>query len=174
MHLQKGLQLLTLAKCWTTDSKLLWGCTPAHWAIIMPTLCAQSLSCVWLFVTPRTVACQPPLSMGFSRQEYWSGLPFPSPMPTLRRPFKMGSHPRWIKRNPGVCMCLAPNRVEGLLPKYLQMPGAAFPSKGRKQAIHSKPIPITKNEQNSQNRLKNLHVLPLRTIRELSFLTQVI
>ena len=29
--------------------------------------------------TPRTVACQAPLSMGFSRQEYWSGLPFPSP-----------------------------------------------------------------------------------------------
>ena len=28
---------------------------------------------------PRTVACQAPLSMGFSRQEYWSGLPFPSP-----------------------------------------------------------------------------------------------
>ena len=31
------------------------------------------------FVTPWTVACQAPLSMGFSRQEYWSGLPFPSP-----------------------------------------------------------------------------------------------
>ena len=29
--------------------------------------------------TPWTVACQTPLSMGFSRQEYWSGLPFPSP-----------------------------------------------------------------------------------------------
>ena len=29
--------------------------------------------------TPRTVACQPPLSMRFSRQEYWSGLPFPPP-----------------------------------------------------------------------------------------------
>ena len=28
---------------------------------------------------PRTVACQAPLSMGFSRQEYWSGLPFPFP-----------------------------------------------------------------------------------------------
>ena len=39
----------------------------------------SSLSHVWLFVTPRTVACQPPLSMEFSRQEYWSGLPFPSP-----------------------------------------------------------------------------------------------
>ena len=33
-------------------------------------------SCVWLFVTLWTVACQAPLSMGFSRQEYWSGLPF--------------------------------------------------------------------------------------------------
>ena len=30
-------------------------------------------------VTPWTVACQPPLSMGFSRQGYWSELPFPSP-----------------------------------------------------------------------------------------------
>ena len=29
--------------------------------------------------TPRTVVCQAPLSMGFSRQEYWSGLPFPPP-----------------------------------------------------------------------------------------------
>ena len=33
---------------------------------------------VQLCVTPWTVACQAPLSMGFSRQEYWSGLPFPS------------------------------------------------------------------------------------------------
>ena len=39
----------------------------------------QSLSCVWLFATPGTVACQAPLSMGFPRQEYWSGLPFLSP-----------------------------------------------------------------------------------------------
>ena len=35
-------------------------------------------SCLTL-VTPFTVACQAPLSVGFSRQEYWSGLPFPSP-----------------------------------------------------------------------------------------------
>ena len=39
----------------------------------------QLLSHVWLFVTPWTVARQVPLSMVFSRQEYWSGLPFPSP-----------------------------------------------------------------------------------------------
>ena len=39
----------------------------------------QSLRHVWLFVTPWTVACQAPLSMEFSRQEYWNGLPSPSP-----------------------------------------------------------------------------------------------
>ena len=39
----------------------------------------ESLSRVWLFATPWTVAHQAPLSKGFSSQEYWSGLPFPSP-----------------------------------------------------------------------------------------------
>ena len=39
----------------------------------------KSLSRVRLFATPWTVAPQAPPSMGFSRQEYWSGLPFPSP-----------------------------------------------------------------------------------------------
>ena len=38
----------------------------------------KSLSRVRLFATPWTVAYQAPPSMGFSRQEYWSGLPFPS------------------------------------------------------------------------------------------------
>ena len=50
----------------------------------------QSLSHVWLFVTPWTVVCQAPLTMGFSRQEYWSGVPFPSP----------GDLP-----NPGIKLC---------------------------------------------------------------------
>ena len=39
----------------------------------------ESLSSIQLFVTPWTVAHQAPLSIEFSRQEYWSGLPFPSP-----------------------------------------------------------------------------------------------
>ena len=39
----------------------------------------KSLGCVWFFATPWTVAYQAPTSMGFPRQEYWSGLPFPSP-----------------------------------------------------------------------------------------------
>ena len=40
---------------------------------------ACSLSLLQLFTTPWTVAHQAPLFMGFSRQEYWSGLSFPSP-----------------------------------------------------------------------------------------------
>ena len=39
---------------------------------------AQAFSCVRLFVTPWTMVHQAPLSMEFPRQEYWSGLPFPS------------------------------------------------------------------------------------------------
>ena len=41
--------------------------------------CAQSLSLVWLFTTPWTVACKVPLFMEFPRQGYWNGLPFPTP-----------------------------------------------------------------------------------------------
>ena len=42
-------------------------------------LCAQTLNRVRLFTTPWTISLEAPLSMGFPRQEYWSGLPFPSP-----------------------------------------------------------------------------------------------
>ena len=48
-------------------------CSGSRW------MCVQSLSHVQLFATPCTVALQAPLSMEFSRQEYWSGLSFPSP-----------------------------------------------------------------------------------------------
>ena len=42
-------------------------------------MCAQLLKHVQLFETPWTIAYQAPLSMEFSRQEYWSELPYPSP-----------------------------------------------------------------------------------------------
>ena len=48
----------------------------------------QSRSHVQLFATPWTVAYQASPSMGFSRQEYWSGLPFPSPGTNLESIFK--------------------------------------------------------------------------------------
>ena len=53
----------------------------------------KSLSPVWLLATPWTAAHQAPLSMGFSRQEYWSGLPLPSPAADLTSDnfiYKMG------------------------------------------------------------------------------------
>ena len=42
-------------------------------------VCECTLSHVWLFGIPWTIACQAPLSMKFPRQEYWSGLPLPFP-----------------------------------------------------------------------------------------------
>ena len=60
-----------------------WGPQATHpvCSLAFPPACmyAQWLSRVWLLATPWTAAHQAPLSMGFSRQEYWSGLPFPPP-----------------------------------------------------------------------------------------------
>ena len=47
---------------------------------IEPKVKMKSLSRVRLFVTPWTAAYQAPPSVGFSRQEYWSGVPLPSPI----------------------------------------------------------------------------------------------
>ena len=52
-------------------------CSPQEQYIVCP-VCVFSR--VWLFVTLWTVACQAPLSVGFSRQEYWNGLSFPPPV----------------------------------------------------------------------------------------------
>ena len=49
------------------------------WSLLKERKKVKSLSRVRLFATPWTVAYQAPRSMEFSRQEYWSGLPFPSP-----------------------------------------------------------------------------------------------
>ena len=53
------------------------GC---HFLLQIMKVKVKSLSRVQLFATPWTAAYQAPLSMGFSRQEYWSGLPLPSPL----------------------------------------------------------------------------------------------
>ena len=68
---------------------------PSDPAFILPTFChhfhlsphkVKSISHVHLFATPWTVAYQASPSTGFARQEYWSGLPFPSPFPFLQSP----------------------------------------------------------------------------------------
>ena len=62
--------------CWAVCE--MW---PEYWIIVISKFISMRdlLSFVWLFPTPWTVAHQAPLSMEFSRQEYWSGLLFPSP-----------------------------------------------------------------------------------------------
>ena len=54
-------------------------CYPSLSPPAFSTCMLSRFSRVRLCATPRTVAYQAPLSMGFSRQEYWSGVPFPSP-----------------------------------------------------------------------------------------------
>ena len=55
-----------------------WGCQGLDTAELL-SMKVKVISHVWLFVTPWTVAHQVPPSVGFSTQENWSGLPFPSP-----------------------------------------------------------------------------------------------
>ena len=67
---------------WTLETFWLSGISLILWVKYCACMHVCVLSCfgrVWLSVTPWTVAHQAPLSMGFSRQEHWSGLPFPSP-----------------------------------------------------------------------------------------------
>ena len=62
----------------------------------------KALSRVWLLATPWTAACQAPPSMGFSRQEYWSGVPLPSPIMSILYP---GISPKgcWDSVLTGLC-----------------------------------------------------------------------
>ena len=85
---------------WSLKSGLVWVCVLSHF------------SRVRLFATPWTVACQSPLSMGISRQEYWSRLPCP---------------PSWDLPNPGVRpgSCIAGRFFT------TQPPGKAHSSQGR-------------------------------------------
>ena len=73
-------------KRWQRQMRDGWGQRSQEGELQEDRVCAV-LSCFshdWLFVTLWTVACQAPLSMGFSRQEYWSGLPCPPPDPGIK------------------------------------------------------------------------------------------
>ena len=75
-HLQYGTRWNFLCVSFTTHHEfcLLWNINAPDTRVK-----CESLRYVPLFVTPWTVACHAPLSMEFSRQESWSGYPFPSP-----------------------------------------------------------------------------------------------
>ena len=81
--------------------------------------CVCVLSGVQLFVTPWTVAHQAPLFMEFSRQDYWSGLPFPAP----GDPLNPGSNPpllnflHWQKGSLSLYHLESPRHIIG--PKWI-------------------------------------------------------
>ena len=79
--------LETVSECWLSSPLLGHHCSAlrsgraGYFMHVYLSTCVHTcmLSCVWLFATPWTVTQQAPLFMEFSRQEHWSGLPFPSP-----------------------------------------------------------------------------------------------
>ena len=84
---QKGSKALSVV--WTHFWLYIFACREVSKECASLCSCLCMLSLVQLFVTPWTVACQAPLSMEFSRQEYWSRLPYPCsgdlPDPGIRK-----------------------------------------------------------------------------------------
>ena len=109
-------------------------------------LLLSRFSRVRLFATPETAAHQAPLSLGFSRQEHWSGLPFPSPMHESEKW-------KWSRS-----VVSDSSRSHGLQPTRLLHPWD-FPGKSTRVGCHFllllDSLPITKS---------NLHCLFLRNL----------
>ena len=116
------------------------------------------LSCfsrVWLCVTPQTAAHQAPLSLGFSRQEYWSGLPFPSPM-----------HACMLRRFSCVRLCVTPWTAAHQAPlstgvsRQEYWSGLPFPSPPdlhtHGQKAHKKVLNITNYQRNTNQNYSEL------------------
>ena len=80
----------------------------------------KSLSRVQLFATPWTSAHQAPPSMGFSRQEYWSGVPMPSPGEGGRAMQRWGLNQAWLAPAGSICLL-------GLSEPITKLRGTFFP-----------------------------------------------
>ena len=72
-------KFLFIFKCYYIFLKMLNNFHFYH-CFLLPLLLLSRFNCVRLCTTPQTAAHKAPPSLGFSRQEYWSGFPFPSPM----------------------------------------------------------------------------------------------
>ena len=113
MALKFGTTHVFLCACFITKMCLTL-CDPVDYSLPVYTSLLCVLSCfshVRLSVTSWTVARQAALSMGFSRQEYWSGLPFPSPGDLPDPGIEPGTHTWWADSLP------------------LMPPGKPFPTK---------------------------------------------
>ena len=117
----------------------------------------KSLIRVWLFATPWTVAYQDPPSLGFSRQEYWSGLPFPSP-----KEFKVG--PNFKKPVSKVTLysrCLKSKSIWKHTPHdYLLKRGQSKPPRGITSYSLERPASKRSSETKSHRGLREKVILP--------------
>ena len=95
----------------------------ATWETLNISLLLSRFSCVQLCVTPETAAHQASPSLGFSRQEHWSGLPFPSPMHKSEKW-------KWSR-----LVVSDPQRPHGLQPSRLLHPWD-FPGKSTRVGCH--------------------------------------
>ena len=102
------------------------------------------LTCVWLFVIPWTVVHQVPFSTGFSRQEYWHGLPFPTAgdLPGSRDQSCVSCIAKWVLYHWATCNVLLSHSVMsnslrpfGLLPVRFLCPWD-FPGKNTGVGCH--------------------------------------
>ena len=77
-YFQKHITLSPFCPIFLVNAVFAPAVTPCpRWQLLTGAcMCAESLSCAWLFVTPWTEACQSPLSMEFFRQQYWVGCHF--------------------------------------------------------------------------------------------------
>ena len=99
--------------------------------VIKGSVCAEWLSRVWLFVSPWTVARQAPLSMGFSRQEHSSGMPFPPPGDLPNSEIKLMTF--WPIREALWSLTLSCNNVIQVLEKSHM--GLTYSDKGRNYSL---------------------------------------
>ena len=115
-------------------------------------------SSVRLCATPETAAHQAPLSLGLSRQEHWSGLPFPSPMHESEK-WKWSCSVVSVLATPWTAAYQAPPSMG--FPRQEYWSGVPLPSPGKAGQLHVKEwirtLPITYTEINSKW-IKDLNV----------------
>ena len=134
----REMQIKTTMRCHLTSVRML-------------RLLLSRFSCVRLCVTARMAAYQAPLSLGFSRQEYWSGLPFPSPMHSCM--LSHFSHV-WLCATPWTAAHQAPLSTEFSGQEYWS--GLPFPSPPVRMAI-IKNLQINAGEDVGKREYSLLH-----------------
>ena len=150
-----------LPECMLSGS---WG-MPVLWLSIVFKCVLSRFSRVWLFTTLWTVVCQAPLSMGFLRQEYWSGLPFAPPgdlpdvSPALAgRFFRTSSTWETLSLQVYVCVLVTQSCPTLCDPTNCSLPGSLSVEFSRQEYWSGMPFPSPGDLQWLKGTIKNNHL----------------